>query len=296
MLPRYPVYIISKGRADRCLTSKELQFLRVPHYVIVEAQEQEQYATHLGDLATILVLDKAFQRDYDTCDELGDTKGKGPGPARNMAWEHSISAGSERHWVMDDNIRHFERLNHNKRIPVSDGTILAAMEDHTERYENVVMSGPEYTMFVPRRDKVPPFIPNTRIYSCNLILNSLPYRWRGRYNEDTDLSLRILKDGWCTILYYAFLQIKVPTQTMSGGNTDEFYAREGTKPKSEMLCELHPDVSKLVWKFGRFHHQVDYRPFRKNKLIRRPDLVVSPEVNDYGMQFQRQVDGEWVSG
>jgi len=44
-----------------------------------------------------------------------------------------------------------------------------------------------------------------------LIRNDVPYRWRGRYNEDTDLSLRMLKDRWCTIQFNAFLQGKAAT-------------------------------------------------------------------------------------
>jgi hypothetical protein len=53
---------------------------------------------------------------------------------------------------------------------------------------------------------------------------------------------------------------------MSGGNTKEFYKHEGTKPKSKMLADLHPDVAKVVWRFNRWHHHVDYKPFKKNKL------------------------------
>ena len=89
---------------------------------------------------------------------------------------------------------------------------------------------------------MPPFVVNTRIYSCLLIENSAPYRWRGRYNEDTDLSLRVLKDGLCTIQFNAFLCGKVTTQRMKGGNTKEFYSDEGTLPKSQMIADLHPDV------------------------------------------------------
>lgn len=32
-----------------------------------------------------------------------------------------------------------------------------------------------------------------RAFPCILIQNDIPFRWRGRYNEDTDLSLRALK-------------------------------------------------------------------------------------------------------
>ena len=154
------------------------------------------------------------------------------------------------HRVLDDNIKGFFRLNHNLKVPVSDGTIFACMEDFVRRYANVAMAGPNYFMFASRKTALPPFTFNTRIYSCNLIRNDLPLRWRGRYNEDTDLSLRVLKAGWCTILFNAFRK-QAPTQTVSGGNTEAFYRREGTLPKSQMLAAMRPDVTRLVWRFKR---------------------------------------------
>jgi hypothetical protein len=72
---------------------------------------------------------------------------------------------------------------------------------------------------------------------------------------------------------------------MKGGNTEEFYRHEGTKNKSQMLVDLHPDVTKLVWKFNRWHHQVDYRPFKNNLLIKRKGLEISDTINNYGMQL-----------
>ena len=73
-------------------------------------------------------------------------------------------------------------------------------------------------MFANRKENhASPFTLNTRIYSCNLIKNSVRFRWRGRYNEDTDLSLRMLKAGLCTDLFNAFLQDKETTLTMRGG-------------------------------------------------------------------------------
>jgi hypothetical protein len=80
---------------------------------------------------------------------------------------------------------------------------------------------------------------------------------------------------------------------MAGGNTAEFYAAEGTLPKSKMQVALHPDVSKLVWKFGRWHHQVDYAVFKRNKLIRKADVQASG-VDNYGMRFQKREGDKWV--
>lgn len=291
MQPRFPIYIVSKGRADSRLTAKALLAMRVPFHVVIEEQEFHEYAAVL-DPRSLLVLDRKFQRDYDTCDALGDSKSKGPGPARNFAWDHALRAGHAWHWVMDDNIRRFYRFNRNLQVPVGDGTILRCMEDFCLRYANVAMAGPNYEVFAKRKDKIPPFVPNTRIYSCNLIRNDVPFRWRARYNEDTDLSLRMLKAGWCTVQFNAFLQRKTATQTMRGGNTAEFYAREGTVPKSQMLVALHPDVARLVWKFNRWHHHVDYRPFAANQMLRAPGVHVGSGVNDYGMHIHHVGDGE----
>jgi hypothetical protein len=282
--PRFPLYIVSKGRADSRLTSRTLEGMGVPYYIVVEPQEVETYAAVI-DRAKILPLDMSYKGKYDCFDEHGLTKSTGPGPARNFAWDHAISIGAEWHWVMDDNIRYFYRLNHNMKIPLGSGVGFKCMEDFCLRYKNVAMAGPNYAMFAPRKQECPPLVMNTRIYSCNLIRNDVKFRWRGRYNEDTDLSLRMLKSGWCTIQFNAFLQGKINTQKIKGGNTAEFYAAEGTMPKSKMQVAMHPDVSRLVWKFNRWHHHVDYRPFRKNKLILRDDVVLKDGVDNYGMEL-----------
>ena len=281
MDPKYPLYIVSKGRFESRLTSKALEKANIPYRIVIEDQEHDDYAAVI-DEKKILHLDKTYQQDYDAFDNLGMTKSKGPGPARNFVWDHSISEGHAWHWVMDDNIRRFYRLNRNTKHPVGDGTIFRAMEDFVSRYVNVVMAGPQYHMFVPRKTKVPPYVPNTRIFSCNLIRNDMPYRWRGRYNEDADLSIRMLKDRWCTIQFNAFLQQKMNTQTMKGGNTDEIYA-EGTYMKSKMLVDMHPDICEMRWKFGRCHHHINYRIFQRNKLQRNPDVILANQVNNYGM-------------
>jgi hypothetical protein len=282
--PSYPLYVVSKGRADTRLTSKALERMQVPYRIVVEAQEYDAYAA-VVDVAKILVLDSAYQRAYASCDDVGDTKSMGPGPARNFAWDHAIAQGSAWHWVMDDNIRVFYRLQRHRKIQFLDGSCFACMETFCARYDNIAMAGPNYQWLAKQRQALPPFILNTRIYSCNLIRNDVPFRWRGRYNEDTDLSLRLLKAGWCTVQFNAFLQDKQTTQSVPGGNTAAFYATEGTLPKSQMLVRLHPDVARLVWKFGRWHHHVDYRPFKAHGLRLKPGSTVPRGVNDYGLRL-----------
>ena len=269
MNPKYPIYIISKGRWKNRLTARSLERMNVPYKIVIEPQEFDNYSAVM-DKDKILVLPFS-------------NLGQGSIPARNWVWDHSIENGWSKHWILDDNIEAFNRLNRNMKPEVRTGAIFKAAEDFVDRYENVAISGFNYYSFCKSTDAVPPFYLNTRIYSCILIDNAIPYRWRGRYNEDTDLSLRALKDGYCTILFNAFLAGKVTTMRMKGGNTDELYADDGRKKMAEALRDLHPDVTKVVWKFNRWHHQVDYRKFKKNKLIKKSGIQIENKVNNYGM-------------
>ena len=275
MNPRYPVYVISKGRAASRLTSRALERMRVPYRIVVEPQEYDEYAAAI-DAPKILVLPFS-------------NLGKGSIPARNWVWEHSISEGHARHWILDDNINHFYRLHRNAKQLVLDATAFVAMEDFVDRYVNVVMAGPNYQYLAKARQSIPPFYLNHRVYSCILLSNEVRQRWRGRYNEDTDLSLRFLKDGYCTVLFNAFLSGKVTTLTMKGGNTESLYilpdGRDGRLLMAQSLQQQHPDVTKVTRKWGRWQHQVDYRPFKKNQLIRKPGLEIPAGPNEYGMRL-----------
>lgn len=278
-MSRYPVYIISKGRSESRLTSKMFEADDVSYRIVIEPQEYEQYAAVI-DPEKILILPFS-------------NLGQGSIPARNWVWEYSMSEGHERHWILDDNIRRMYRWNGKKRERYSAKIAIAYMEQFIDRYSNLALAGPSYTFLCggeipnPLRATTIPFQQNTRIYSFICIDNTLPFRWRGQYNEDTDLSLRVLKAGLCTVLFRAFLCSKQATLTMKGGNTDELYQGDGRLKMAQSLQQQHPDVVKVVWKFSRPQHLVDYRPFKQNKLIRKPGVVIPEEPNEYGMELVR---------
>lgn len=289
MNPQFPLYICSKGRYKRRLTSDFLSYCKIPHFIVVEPSEVKNYedATKDDPLVTILELDMGYKENYDTLDDLGDQRSKGAGAARNFAWDHAIKNGAPWYWIMDDNIRNFLRANNNRQIRVSDGAIFKAMEDFCLRYKNLYMAGPNYFMFFPRKAKVKPVVFNTRIYSCNLIRTDIPFRWRGRHNEDTIISLDVLSNGFCTAQFNAFLQNKMATETMAGGNTSDIYAKQGRYDVTKMLINVYPKYSRMMERFGRVHHYVDYSDFRKNKLIKRDDYEPKKGVNNYGMKIKK---------
>lgn len=273
--PNYPIYIVSKGRWESRLTSKALERMGVPYHIVIEPQEYNDYAAVI-DSAKILILPFS-------------NLGQGSIPARNWIWEHSIEAGTARHCLLDDNIRDFFRATNNNRYKVDSGATFLACENFVDRYENIALAGMQYKRFAPKKTIWNPFSVNTRIYSCILIKNDLPYRWRGRYNEDTDLSIRALKDGRCTVLFYTFLADKEDTMKIKGGNTDELYKGDGRLLMAQSLQQQHPDVVKIGRRWGRWQHVVDYRPFKHNRLIKRADAVIPEGVNNYGMVLIKKV-------
>ena len=241
----------------------------MPYHIVVEPQEYDLYADVIAP-KKILVLPFS-------------NLGQGSIPARNWVWEHAKSTGAKRHWILDDNLSRFHRLNNNRHRPVDSQATFIAAEDFVDRYENIALAGFNYISLTKQSDRLPAFYLNTRIYSCILIKNDLPYRWRGKYNEDTDLSLRALKDGYCTILFNAFCVDKKATMTMTGGNMDELYKDDGRLKMAESLVEQHPDVASISWKFNRWQHHVNYKPFKKNKLIRKEGISIPEGINNYGM-------------
>ena len=303
---KYPIYIISKGRADTRFTVRSLERMNVPYRVVIEESEYDDYNKNIA-AEKILTLPTDFRENPKyarKCEATGLLGGSIP--ARNFVWEHSIKEGAERHWILDDNIREFFRFNKNRRRRVDTGATFRACEDFVDRYKNVKMAGMNYTYFVVPSENViykKPYYLNSRIYSCILLSNDIDIRWRGRYNEDTDLSLRILKERNCTMLFNAFLCGKIGTLTMKGGNTEEVYNFNADDKDyddrydfAKSLFDQHPDVTAITKKFNRWHHHVDYSGFIQ-KPIYKDGIVPQPELgnNEYGMVYRKPTDQEQVT-
>lgn len=289
--PRYPVYIPSKGRSDVCYTAQCLTDDGCEFRLVVEPQEADRYA-RFGE-GRLLVLpwsgDDAVRRAYT--ESLGIENG-GLIAVRNWIKAHAIAEGHARHWQLDDNIRKFERWYGGRRVRCSGGVALRACEDFTDRYENVAISGLNYHMFGHQNGRQPraPFWLNCHVYSCSLILNSLPHRWRLRYNDDTDICLQVLADGWCTVLLNAFLCDKLVTMTVKGGNTQDLYQGDGRLKMARSLERMWPGVVKTDRRWSRPQHVIKDSWKRFDTPLRlKPgiDLAALPKVNEYGMTLKQ---------
>ena len=282
--PKYPIYIVSKGRANqyRLHTSESLSRMKVHHYVCVEPQEREAYdASKINqhEYCHIITMDMSYKDKYNVIFQIGQLGSTGPGPARNFCADHARSNGFHWCWILDDNTEDFFRVWRGRRFICHTPEVFCHLERLVDRYENVALAGINYHMFMINQDPRPPFIINTRIYSYGLWNLDCPYiTQEGRYNEDTIQSINVMKEGWCTLQSNLYVARKLMTQVLKGGNTAEFYAKEGTFAKSQLLAEYYPEYTSLVWKFRRWHHEVNYNLF-KTKLKYRPEYAHLADVD-----------------
>lgn len=277
---RYPVFIPSKGRAATATTMRLFDELGVPYTIFVEPQEAALYE----DMHPAARIHRLPHRD------------QGLTVTRNYIWDYASQLRVRRFWTFDDNISGLYRFQGNFKVPVCDGSPLSILETFADRYTNATIVGMNYFMFVKRKYRIPPFKLNTRVYSNMLIEtgaeeNGRPLRNRLFFNDDTDLCIRALKAGLCTVLVNSFLVEKATTMTMGGGMT-EFY--RDTDRRREFVAELreaHPDCVRETEKWGRVHHQVDYSRFR-TPLERRPGTEGAVDC-EHDLVFEELRDGEW---
>lgn len=297
--PRYPVYVISTGRWKWLLTARALSKMGVPFTMVLEPSEETAYRKQLlakGIKCEVLVAPEDFSK-----------RGQGSIPVRNFVWQHSIRAGHKRHWAVDDNIEGFYRLHRNEPHRVQSGAFFRILEDFVDRYKNIALAGFNYQHNLKRREQWDVLYLNTRVYSCILIKNDLDLslpdhvppcpekHFRGTYNEDTDLSIRALKKGLCTVLFNAFNIDKKPTMKMKGGN-EQIYAGDGRRLMALSLQAQHPDVARVSKKFrGRWQHDVDYSPFENNQLKLRRGVAVPKGVNNCGLVLVNLKTGKKVT-
>lgn len=250
---KYPIYIVSKGRAYNPMTARIFENNNLNYLIAVEPQEELEYIKALGK-HRILVLPFS-------------NLGLGSFPARNYCWEHAKQNGFNYYWCFDDNIQYFKKWINQKRVKIDNIVGGIKFIESYAMKTNIDIIGfeePNFSVKTPKK----PFKLNCHVYSAMLIKTSMPYRWRLKYNEDVDLCLQVLHNGGTTASCVYYLADKVDTgHKMKGGNQTELYKGNDPKKKllkAKMLESVWPQYAKTVIRFNRYHHLVDWKVFKKN--------------------------------
>jgi hypothetical protein len=257
----------------------------VTYNVVVEPQDFDAYAEHIKKERLVVLPQNNRGLVY----------------ARNFCKDHAIEAGAERHWQFDDDVLMIRRLHKGYRIPMDSGLGLAIVEEFVDRYENIAIAALNHIGFLPcngsTQTKWKPFDLNARCYTAWLFWNKLPNRWRFRYNEDTDMTLQVLADGWCTVMFNAIHMQTGPTNyggkvTKKEGGQQAVYADDGRLKMARELERVWPGVVTTERKFGRPQHKVNKNWAMFNtKLIRRKDIdwdaIEAGGPNEFGMKLRQ---------
>jgi len=268
------IYIISKGR-PKCRTAYTLQRMNYPgEWFIVCGNNDDtipEYKKNWGE-DKILVFDWHEEvKTSDLLDNFGVEKmGSGAVPVRNATRKIAEKRGEARHWQFDDDYVGFYRVNKDmkKNHRIIDGK---EFEYELNKIATFAYKGKlANTGFCLGHEAFPSGAKqiSKRVFNAHNMPTdeNLFMKWRGRMNDDLINALDVYKQGKREFAFKFMSLTLAPTQSEKGGNTD-IYELSGTVRKTAYAVLIEPKYTKLVIKFGRYHHKVDWNGITP-KLIR----------------------------
>tara|TARA_Y100000310_G_scaffold271100_1_gene285406 strand:+ start:220 stop:1023 length:804 start_codon:yes stop_codon:yes gene_type:complete len=220
MNPEYPVYILSKGRADNCITANNLIQANCTNFkIVVEPQDYDKYNFYY-DKAYLLKLDKNNQgvayvrqyiKDYDK---------------------------SEYHWALDDDLKFKKRIyilamGAYKNIPYNPLEMFREVEAYVKKYKNIGLAGFRNSVWAFKQKNDISF--NKQVASCVLVKKNTNAQYNKNIIEDTDYCMQLLTLNYCTVIFNRLLYDAPSQGKEKGGNTNELYHHKITELQQALV-------------------------------------------------------------
>ena len=303
----YPIFIISYNRPN-VYASTISAFIKygVKINVVVHKEQLQAYKSFFNSpLVNWIEFDDEYKHKYEILSNVDSyEKNAGSGAERNFAWDCAKNAGYSAYWNFDDNmifIYQTGKTTNSKKSyerrhitdPKQFKELFHKAEDFYDSYDNLfIMELGEGTYFGFRTHPVL----NRRCYSALLINTAIPTQWRGRYNEDTIMSLDCLSNGFCTCQTPILLKNKCSTRAAKGGNhalgkgkddlknqvySDAIDYEFSSSLKSQMLVAVYPQYCYLKYRCGRIHHGYNEQAWNSFKQQLHPAKVKGQKQKIY---------------
>jgi hypothetical protein len=222
---RYPIYVLSKGRAGTMTTGNLLSGL--PYYLVVEKEEAADYAKHYPD-ATLLILPES---------------NKGAPYVRNFMKQHSKDNGDAYHWQLDDDIKTFSLRYNKKNNPHSAAEVFNVAESVVDLYANVEAASLMNDAYAFSASA--PVLANQFVNRA-MLLKTNDFQFQSNIIDDLDYALQILDSGACTLRFTtALIKTNIAKQDDTSGMGIEW--RKKSVPWDNLISKwtfLSPTIDK----------------------------------------------------
>lgn len=272
---RWPVFILSLGRADAKRTTADLLLQHgIESRIVVEPHEESAYSARWGR-ERIIVKPDIYQTNFDPLDRFStDSMTLGPGPARNCILATAREEGHDWYWSMDDDVTRFMRHHRDRSFTPAENLVdfFIELENDITQYKNVAIGGPRIRSQYEQQHR---FIKNRAVYGrCFLHRTTTGINVRGRFNEDTVLSLEHLIAGWCTMIFNTH-QLDSPEPTTKPGGCTETVYQYGRELRFKHMAAAFPKFVGTRIKNGKYCSKIQWsKHFGRRPLI--PDPNYSP--------------------
>ena len=233
----YPIYIPSKGRYNNCFTADLLLKEKINFRLVVQEKEYENYKENFPNI-NIVVIPQNKIENY-----LKDNLWALPF-TRTWIKKYSENNNEKSHWQLDDNISGIRQVNKGKSTKCSTSFAFKHLHNFYNAHKNIGIMGLRHSAFASFQPK--PYQVNQQVYSIVLVKNFNHIYWRNNTIEDTDYSLQILANNFCTVLFNIFCFQKPSTSTLKGGNTDSVYQGDGRLICARKLQRDWPGIVKKI--------------------------------------------------
>lgn len=259
------IYIISKGR-PHCTTAETLTNMNYKgEWFIVCGNNDDtlnDYKAKWGNKVLVFDWFEEVKRS-DLLDNFGVEKmSSGAVPVRNAACKISKDRGELRHWQFDDDYNSFYTIR--KELGKPKHRKLTGNEFERKLYSiaafglraNLANAG--FAVSAETRPESV-FKVTKRVFNAHNMPSGgkLFTRWRGRTNDDLINAIETWRKGNAEMAFrFMYMSMKA-TQSEKGGNTD-LYKAHGTVRKAAYAILIEPKAVKLLVKYGRYHHAVQW--------------------------------------
>ena len=211
---KYPICVLTFKRANKSgKTHMTLTRYKINHYLFVEPSQEEEYKKWYDPTYCTMIVGK---EDWSK-QNMGSTT------VRNAILDFGKELGFDRVWMLDDNIKKYNRYYQGTKNEINSHEIFTHIEEYIKRYDNVGGVSHNFSPFIMEGDLRPCIVKNNKCYSSMLLRTDIDIRFRYKHQEDNLISMEYINKGYCNLCFNSILYDKDTSGTDKGGNREAIY-------------------------------------------------------------------------